>query len=217
MSAKDNLYKNLIQLGRNLRSKMVEYHGSLIPPVEMILDNIERELSERMLSKASMYDLTRTANDIVCSIVETGGEITPEIEQALTELDLKTRDKVDSYKYAIDFLEDRAEYLKQEAKSFIDTANGLMNAQERLKIALKNNMAASGNNQISGNKYIFKLVPLEPKIVIDEKFLEDKFYREEILKKVDRSSIKEAIKQGEAVAGVTIEPVYALRPSVNKG
>jgi len=65
MSAKDNLYKNLIQLGRNLRSKMVEYHGSLIPPVEMILDNIERELSERMLSKASMYDLTRTANDIV--------------------------------------------------------------------------------------------------------------------------------------------------------
>ena len=97
------------------------------------------------------------------------------------------------------------------------SAIGLMNAQERLKIALKNNMAASGNNQISGNKYIFKLVPLEPKIVIDEKFLEDRFYREETLKKVDRSSIKEAIKQGEAVAGVTIEPVYALRPLVNKG
>ena len=54
-------------------------------------------------------------------------------------------------------------------------------------------------------------------MTIDEKFLEDKFYREEILKKVDRSSIKEAIKQGEAVAGVTLEPVYALRPSVNKG
>ena len=62
---------------------------------------------------------------ILCSIlVETGGEITPEIEQALTELDLETRDKVDSYKCAIDFLEDRAEYLKQEAKSFVDTANG---------------------------------------------------------------------------------------------
>ena len=54
-------------------------------------------------------------------------------------------------------------------------------------------------------------------MMIDEKFLEDRFYREEVLKKIDRSMIEESIKQGEAVAGVTLEPVYALRPSVNKG
>ena len=170
-----------------------------------------------MEKKQSLYELTKAGNDLSSAIIEAGGEITPEIEQALSDLDLKTKDKIDAYKFAMDTLEYRAEQLKEEASIFMNTAKSLMAAQERLKLAIKNNMSVNGTSQVNGNRYTFKLVQLSPKMTIDEKFLEDRFYREEVLKKIDRPTIEQAIKQGESVAGVTLEPVFALRPSINKG
>lgn len=58
-----------------------------------------------MEKKQSLYELTKAGNDLSSAIIEAGGEITPEIEQALSELDLKTKDKIDAYKFAMDTLE----------------------------------------------------------------------------------------------------------------
>jgi len=169
------------------------------------------------MENKTMAELTSLSHILNQAIIEAGGEITPEIEQLLTDLDIKTKEKVDAYKYAMDKMEIEAEYFKQRAEEFMHVAKGFINSRERLNIILKNRMIVDGSKELLGNDSKFKLVSLKPKMVIDEKFLEDRFYREEVLKKVDRNTIEEAIKQGEAVAGVTLEPVFALRPSINKG
>lgn len=166
---------------------------------------------------ATMIELTRLSSDLNQAIIEAGGEITPEIEQVLVDLDIKTKEKVDAYSYAMEKMELEAEYWKQKAETSMRIAKAFITSRERLNTIIKNRMIVDGVKELLGNESKFKLVPLKPKMMIDEKFLEDRFYREEVLKKIDRSMIEESIKQGETVAGVTLEPVYALRPLVNKG
>lgn len=170
-----------------------------------------------MENKKSMAELTSYSVYLNQEIINNMGEITPEIEQALIDLDIKTKDKVDAYSYAMEKMELEAQYWKEKAEAAMRICKAFTTSRERMNTILKNRMLVDGNNELLGNSAKFKLVPLKPKMMIDEKFLEDKFYREEVLKKVDRSLIEDAIKQGEAVAGVTLEPVFALRQLNNKG
>lgn len=160
-----------------------------------------------------MRELTSLSESLNSRIIENCGELTPETEAELIELDLQTREKVDAYSYVIKRAKFEANFWKEEAEAAMANVKGFLKLEEWYKQAIKNRMLVDNTKEVLGNKTKFMLVPLNPKMLIDEKFLEDRFYREEVLKKIDRSLIEEAIRQGEAVAGVTLEPVYALRPS----
>ena len=60
-----------------------------------------------MEKKQSLYELTRQVMILSKCYHQRVERITPEIEQALSDLDLKTKDKIDAYKFAMDTLEYR--------------------------------------------------------------------------------------------------------------
>ena len=45
----------------------------------------------------------------------------------------------------------------------MNTAKSLMAAQDRLKLAIKNNMSVNGKSQVNSNRYTFKAGAIKPK------------------------------------------------------
>lgn len=169
-----------------------------------------------MENKETMAQLTEFSIQLNQLLMESGGEITEELEQMFAELDLKTRHKVDAYAFAMDKMESEAEYWKQRAERCMRVAKSFLVARERLNNTIKNRMIVDGTNDLVGFESKFKLVKIKPKMIINENILDNRFYKEAVLRKIDRSLIEDAIKQGESVPGVVLEPVYTLRPTVNK-
>lgn len=167
-------------------------------------------------SKSTLPALVSQANSLAEALLESGGELTPEIESALTINEKELGLKVDSYAIFVDRLEYEAGYFKAKAKELQAAAKVLENAQERLKENLKNAMRALKQDEIKGQDYKFKLSRSRPKLILDEKVLPGDFKTQVVSYEPDKDKIQDAINAGLEVPGAKIEETFSLRKYINK-
>jgi hypothetical protein len=86
-------------------------------------------------------------------LVESGGEVTPEVEAWLAEYGDLEADKLDGYAMFIRSLEHEAEGFKNIASEFAAKRTARENAAKRLKERLKQYMELRGTAQIKGKMY----------------------------------------------------------------
>ena len=86
-------------------------------------------------------------------LVESGGEVTPEVEAWLAEYGDLEADKLDGYAMFIRSLEHEAEGYKNVAAEFAAKRSARENAIKRLKDRLKQYMELRGTTQIKGKMY----------------------------------------------------------------
>lgn len=103
--------------------------------------------------RLSLYDLQALAFRTELELEESGGELTPEIEQALATTEAEIPRKIDAYKGYLDFLAARAEQLAQTIKTLQAKKKAAENATKRVREYVKDTMTTFGLKKIKGDVY----------------------------------------------------------------
>lgn len=164
----------------------------------------------------SLAEIASEAMAIEEILLSQNGEVSPEIEKWIFEVETNLSKKADHYKFAMDRFNSTADLLKERAAEFTKAAKAIEGVSERLKGRIKEVMLFTGRLELHGRNYKFKIAPMQPKLVIHEQLLPIQYKRQVTSLEVDKELIKEAIKVGHEIKGVKIEPVHALRITVNK-
>jgi hypothetical protein len=153
-------------------------------------------------------------------LVETDGEIVPEIEnlmQELTRVETETLPaKVDAIRGVIDrsnSLSDR--YAEYEAL-YYRLKKGHQNVVERLKSWVKVNMQERGLREMVGHHFSYRIARTQASLEVNPKELPDEYFIETVTRVPDKDRIRFHLEQGVVVPGARLIESYALRASVKK-
>lgn len=165
---------------------------------------------------SSLVKIVKEVASLETMLIESGGELTPEIEAMLTVKEVNLPEKVDSYEAMLDRLSVIESLYKERAKLFSQAAKSLGNAQDTLKDRIKYAMKELGVTELLGHDIRFKLSSSKPKLVIeDEKAIPKEYKAEVITVEVQKDKLLEDLKIG-SVEGARLEESFSLRTYVNK-
>lgn len=151
-------------------------------------------------------------------LVESQGEITPEIESLLAVKEITLPEKVEGYAAVIERLKLVTEYYENKAELYAKISKATKLAGDRCKDNLKNAMDILGVKELKGVETKFKLSPSNPSVVIsDESLIEGPYLITETVTKVDKRKIAEDLKLGVPVKGATLKENFSLRSSILRG
>lgn len=169
-----------------------------------------------MSESKTLAALFTEANDIGLKLIENEGEITPDLEERLNQLQIDLPEKVDAYVFIMEALEAQEAMYKKRAEFFSRLAKSHSGTRERIKERIKFLMQQGNKDEVLGNDYRFKLSPSKPSLKVNTELLPAKFTREVVLFEVDKKAIEEALMSGEDVPGAHFECGVTFRIYANK-
>lgn len=135
------------------------------------------------------------------------GEVTDNSEtlkNMFNELTLKFSDKLDSCAYVLNILESDSELLKKEAKRLNERSKNIDKNINTLKELMLSALLNIEGNKLKTTKFTFGTRKSES-VQIEEDFnMQGKYVRVKETREPDKTAIKEAIKAGETVLGVSL-------------
>jgi hypothetical protein len=164
----------------------------------------------------SLRAIVAHSQSIIDQLAETDGELTPEMEAQLAQIDVKLPAKIDSYAHIMDRLENEEQYWKAKASQFNAVAKGLANTRARIKEALKDTMSIMGVDEIKGNDVRFKLSNAKPRLYLDESKIVDEYMQETIIREPNKVKIELDLKAGKEVPGAQFLESKSLRSYANR-
>lgn len=151
-------------------------------------------------------------------LVESGGEITPEMEAALDLTGADMARKVDGYKLYMDHLDAQAMYFEDIEKQAQHGKRLFNNHREKMKENLKFAMTCLGVDELAGEAFRFKKSTLKPKLVIESQdALPPSYIKKEMVEvtSIDKESLMIDLGLGKSVAGAQLVDVVSVRSYVN--
>lgn len=165
--------------------------------------------------KSTLFGLINQEMTIFKQIQENGGELSPELESALSEIQFDRSEKIDACKYLIEQFDFRAASLKSKEDEIREVRKRCEAVVERIKARIKEGMKALEVAEISGNDYRFKMVTnKEPRLVIDADTLPEDYKTAVTTWVPDKERIDQDIQLGLEIPGVTLVPIIQLRSYV---
>ena len=149
-------------------------------------------------------------------IINSGGEITPDLEGVLKDIDLTVKESVDKTRITMERMELSADYWKKRAKESQLIGRALMAMHEKFKDQIKRIMVESDKQDLIGVDYRYKIVNKPSKIVVDESELSVEMCMEKITLVPDMEKISALMAKGIKVPGCKYESVIALNCYPNK-
>lgn len=161
------------------------------------------------------------AENLTNQLLETGGEITPELESLLAMSGKEFKEKLDAYGYVIDGLKSRHSYAISRMKEWEHIATQCERGLENITERIKNAMNTMDLPDIHGFEYTFRLQANPPKVIIDDENLipgEFKVTETITTTKIQKKEIMDALKSGITVPGAHSERGLKLvtKPSQRK-
>lgn len=160
-----------------------------------------------------LFELTaelHALNDLIendCEFDELTGEVTDNTELLKTifnELTIGFADKLDGCAYVLASLDVQSKALKDEAKRLNERAKRLEGNSDQLKSMMLNALLELPEAKLKTSKFTFGTRKSES-VIIEEGFnMQGKYVRVKETREPDKTAIKEAIKAGETIIGVTI-------------
>lgn len=156
----------------------------------------------------NLYELTDSYLKVL-ELIENGEE---GLEDTLESLNDTIELKADGYARIIRSLEANAVALKTEIDRLTNRRRSIENSIDRLKENLKNAMIATGKEKIKTDLFNVTVVNNPVAVnVIDEKLIPEKYFKVEIIRKLDKLSLRDAIKNGEEIQGAELMQGKGLR------
>jgi hypothetical protein len=181
------------------------------------MENKEYRMSDQIVPKFTLHSLVQQAQAIEAAIVEVGGELSPELEKLLENLDLTIAEKLDGYSFIMDRFENEAAFFRTKADTFARVSKGLLLFQDKLKERVKLAMVAMGKDEVKGNEVRFKLSNSAPKLVIENESMLPAAYQKIVQTVVpDKEKIREDLSIGLSVEGCKLVNGKSLRSYINK-
>lgn len=166
------------------------------------------------MAEKSLFALTEEAMQINKILFETNGELTPELEKRLDELDITSQDKVEAYSVTCERFLIEYDWLKRKADELLKIARAYKAVEERLRENIKRHMLALGLKEAKGNTIRYVISQTKEKLVIDEDKLSDKYKMSVTTLEPDNERIREELNKGEHVEGAELQGGFALRKYV---
>lgn len=168
------------------------------------------------LNKQNLTFALHEADRIEQLLIESGGELTEEIEQSLVFSEKNLAESVDKEIQKLERVEYIAELYKKKADAFSNIAKTMNLYIDRRNQQIKEFMLSRGDESISGAEYEFFLAkPTISVDVIDDLVLPDKFIK--ITRSPMKKEIKDALQSGEQVPGVVLKESRSLRTRIYRG
>lgn len=161
--------------------------------------------------KKSLALLAEEKSTIERILEESGGEITPEIEEALNQLDLQTADKIDGYYAFIERCNSVGDLMNARAEELDKIATAHYTLAKRLKDGIQYAMSTMGVSEIKGNIKRAKLQPTKGRLVVDEKLLPPEYMLQVVSQVPDKERIREKLELFEEIPGAKIEGGQSVR------
>lgn len=156
----------------------------------------------------NLYELTDNYLKVL-ELIENGEE---GLEDTLESLNDTIELKADGYARIIRNLEANAVALKTEIDRLTNRRRSIENSIDRLKENLKNAMIATGKEKIKTDLFNVTVVNNPVAVnVIDEKLIPEEYFKVEIIRKLDKLSLRDAIKSGEEIQGAELMQGKGLR------
>lgn len=164
----------------------------------------------------SLFEIVNVSQQIERELIESGGELSRELELVIDNVGTALAEKAESYIFVTRRLEANAAFFKEEAEKYTRAAKALCNASDRLKDKLKEAMVATGKDEIIGDTMKIVLSDSQPKLVVEDETKIPQSFK--IVKyEIDKSRIKDLLKTGEEIPGASLETGKTLRTYINKG
>lgn len=156
----------------------------------------------------NLYELTDNYLKVL-ELIENGEE---GLEDTLESINDAIEVKADGYARIIRNLEANAVALKTEIDRLTNRRKSIENSIDRLKENLKNAMIATGKEKIKTDLFNVTVVNNPVAVnVIDEKLIPEEYFKVEIIRKLDKISLRDAIKNGEEIQGAKLMQGKGLR------
>jgi hypothetical protein len=139
------------------------------------------------------------------ALIESGGEITKEIEDACPEFVTgAVAQKVDNYANYIDKLEYNVDFYKAKAQNFLKIAAGLENFKKHLEDNIQFAMLKNQTTELLGIDYKYKLMKSQQTVILNENIIPSEFQNVKTSVSIDKKRIKEAIESGRDIPGAVL-------------
>lgn len=163
------------------------------------------------MNAPTLYGITAELNAILAQLEELGGEITPELEQALAINEEQFVAKAEDYGHAILNLKGMAAAAKAEKERLANLQRFYENAQKRLTDALSTAMQVFGHDKVENATMRLSLRHTTATEVDDLDQLPAEYKTTKVEVVADKTAIKKAIQSGEDVPGAHLVENVSLQ------
>ena len=155
--------------------------------------------------------LASEAADISRMLMESSGELSPELETRLSINEQSLLAKADNYNFIIEEMEAQSALWKRRKDACAAQQKKFETQIDRLKGRIKEAMKIMNRTEVSGSLYKFQIRKSQPKLVIvDETKIPNDCKMIVQTTVVDKEKVKSALVAGLDVPGATIEESGSL-------
>lgn len=171
-----------------------------------------------METKSTLLQMASQASELQFKLMESGGEVTADIEALLPVQEVNLPEKVEQYVYIVQQLRmqeahfnSRSEYFDSIAKTFGKNADFM---EDRIKEAA----TMLGVSEIVGTDHKFQITNTKGSVEITNEELIEPIYKKEVpvSYKVDKTKIAEDLRLGLPVAGAYLKTNKSVKIAVNR-
>lgn len=159
---------------------------------------------------SNIYQIQQEYLSITNQLIESGGELSPEIEQALAINKAEIENKARNYGYVVKSLENDVDAIDEEIKRL----NALKLARNKtidvLKTTVKDAMQLYGIEEIKTSTLKLSFRKSES-VEVNQDIISESYCNQKIVLTPDKARIKEAIKNGVCVTGASLIVNYNLQ------
>jgi regulator of replication initiation timing len=165
-----------------------------------------------LIKSNTLKDILDAFHTIENWISESGGELTPELEQLCNFNLEQLEQKVDGYQMVAERLELSIEFFDQKAKFYKKIADGFNTVRENIRTRIKFLMIENQMGELSGSEIRFKLSNTAPTVEItDEHSIPKEYIETVITTRIDKRKLRDALELGLDVEGAKLVTNKSLR------
>lgn len=133
------------------------------------------------------------------------------LQDTLESIELAIEEKLENIGKVIKNLEAEANAFKEEEKRLADRRRSLENNIKHLKQYAENSMVVTGDKKIKAGLFTFAIQKNPPSVSVFNDVIVPKKYYVPVDPKLDKTKIKEDLKNGENIPGVELKQSESLR------
>lgn len=152
--------------------------------------------------KQTLYTITEDQRLLNAMLEESGGELTPEIEEALQITEENFIAKAEAYGATIREYEAQAEACAAEIKRLTAYKRTCENVGKRMKESLTEAMHAFNTEKVTAGTFRFSFRKTTAVVIENEDIIPEDFIRMERV--ICKKELMDALKNGEYIAGASL-------------
>jgi hypothetical protein len=154
--------------------------------------------------KLTIYQIEQSYNQLAEELIDNGGELTPELSEALAITEEQLQNKSVAYSFVIKQIDSEVDIIDAEIKRLQAMKKTRENAAERLKANIKHAMELFNIDEIKTPLVKINFRKSEAVEVDDVNQLPAPYKVVKVTEQADKMAIKEAIKNGADIIGCRI-------------